>query len=240
MHQRAIKVAKWQLQDAAKAIAVFYGVVIGVLTLISLINLLYYGGSQGSSSSGLDFNETVFCFIFGLAYFVTTFTFTQANNVSRRSLFIAGLISFTGVAATLAITSNLLSTILQHLVPYKSLITQLYRDQSLLISVVWNFGLNTFAIFLGWLITMIYFRCNRLQKMLVSFSPALMIFGLIYLNSRTDGRAGAAILRFIGNAMGFADFLNPNPLVAAGSFLVGAAICAALSFLLIRRAPIRS
>lgn len=240
MHPRAIKVVKWQLQDAAKAVVIFYGVLAGVLTLLSLINLLYSGESQGNSFSGLDFNETIFCFVFGLAYFATAFKFTQANNISRRSLFIAGLIAFTGIAATLAITSNLFSTILQHLTPYRDMITQLYQNQSPLVSIVWNFGLNAFAIFLGWLITMIYYRCNRLQKMLVSFSPALIVFGLVYLNSRTNGRAGAAMLRFMINALGFADVLNPNPLIAAGSFLVGAAICAALSFLLIRRASINT
>lgn len=237
---RALKVAKWQLYDSRKAITTFYAVIIGVLVLLQLINLLYFGETQGSSSSGLDFNEVIFCFVFGLAYFSTTFKFTQTNNISRRSLFIAGLISFTIIAVTLAVTSNLLRVILQQLMPYQGLVTQLYREQPLLSSFVWNFGLNTFAIFLGWLITMIYYRCNRIQKLLVSFTPALFIIGLVYFNSRTNGRVGSAILRFIANALGFADFLNPKPLIAVGSFLIAAAICAALSFLLIRRATIRS
>lgn len=235
---RALKVAKWQLRDSRKAILIFYGVVIAVLTLIVMVNLLY-GSGQGKSG-GLDANEVVFCFVLGLNSFTSAFKFTQANNISRRCVFRASLVSFAGIAALMAITSNILGAILRQVMPYESMMTQLYRIEAWPTQLIWSFALNAFAIFLGWMITMIYYRSNKVQKTLVSMSPAFLIFGLVYLNNRTGGRLGAALVRAIGKALGVADVLNPNPLVAAFSFLVGAACCAALSFLLIRRAPIRS
>lgn len=235
---RTLKVATWQLQDSRKTILIFYGVVIAVLTLIIMVNLLY--GSDQGKSGGLDANEMVFCFVLGLNSFTSAFKFTQANNISRRCLFKASLAFFASIAALLAITSNIIGAILRAIMPYESMMMQLYRIEVWPTQLVWSFALNTFAIFLGWLITMIYYRSSKVQKTLVSLSPAFLIFGLVYLNNRTGGKVGAALIRAIGKALGFADVLNPNPLVAAFSFLIGAACCAALSFLLIRRAPIRS
>lgn len=238
---RTFKVAKWQLQDVAKAIAIFYGVMIGVFLLITLLNT--FSGSEQGKIGGLDFNETIFCFAFAIGSFANAFKFTQANNIPRRSLFGAWLISFTGVAVILAITSNIVGKILPHLLIYEGMLDQLYRIRPLapplMTRLLWNASLNAFAIFLGLLITMIYYRCNRLQKMLVSFTPAVLILVLTYLNGRTAGRAGAALIRFIGNALGFGDFLNPNPLIAAGTFALSAVVCATFCFLLLRRLSVR-
>ena len=235
---RILKVAKWQLRDSRKAILIFYGIVLSVVGLIALTNWLY-GSGQGKAG-GLDANEVVFCFVFGLNSFTTAFKFSQANNVSRRSLFIGSLLSLTSIAFLLAVISVIFSLVLRSVMPYENMVTQLYRTDAILTSLVWSFALNTFAMFLGWLITMIYYRSNKLQKLLVSLSPAILVFSLVLL-ARTSigGMVFNPLIRAIRNALGFADLLNPNPHVAAFSFFVGAACLAALNFSLIRRAPIR-
>lgn len=234
---RALKVAKWQLWDSRKAILIFYGIILSVVALITLINW-FYGDGQGKSG-GLDANEVVFCFVFGLNSFTGPFKFTQANNISRRSLFAASLVFLTGIAALMALISNILGAILRQIMPYENMMMQLYRIETWPTQFIWSFALNAFAIFLGWLITMIYYRSNKLQKILVSLSPIFLIVGLVYLIDRTGGKLGIALVQAIGNALGFADMLNPNPLTAAFNFFVGAACLAGLSYLLIRRVPIR-
>ncbi len=235
---RILKVAKWQLYDARKAVFLFYLVIASVLALITILNVLY--GDGPGKMGGVDVNEVVFCFVLGLNSYTGAFKFTQANSITRRSLFAATLVSFAGIAAFMTLASIIVGTILKSIMPYEGMMMQLYRIEARPTQFIWGFALNTFAIFLGWMITMVYYRSSRLQKTLVSLSPAFLIMGLIYLNNRTGGRLGAALIRAMRKALGFADMINPNPLVAVFSFFVAAACCAALGFLLIRRAPIRS
>lgn len=233
---RILTVAKWQVRNSRKAIIIFHAILFGFVGFLAYM-AWRFGGSV--TTGGLDMNGFIFCFVLGLTSFKNTFKFTQANNVSRRSMFFASLISLPAIAAIMAIAYIIFNALLGLVIPHQGLLPQIYSVNAWPINLLWSFGLNTFAIFLGFLITLIYYRSNALQKTIVSISPFFLIFGLVHLDGRTNGRLGDALVRFFRKAFGLVDLSNPNPYIALLSFLISAAIFAAFSFLLMRRAPIR-
>jgi hypothetical protein len=91
---------------------------------------------------------------------------------------------------------------------------------------------------LGYCITLIYYRSNKIAKWVVSITPALVLFALIpVLESLTNGRFVVKLVEFMRRSMGLGQTINPY--MAMISFIIGFGVLALFSFLLIRRAVIK-
>lgn len=230
-----LKVTRFQLRDSRNAVAIFYAVILGLLSLVAMVALR----SPGSNSSvgGLGLSSVVFIFILGLNCFTSAFRFMQANGVSRKRFFFATVLALVIIAIFMSVVDIILGLAIGTLVRYSGVVEQLYGISSLIPELTFNTALAVFAAMAGWMISMIYYRSNKLQKVLVSLSPLFALTIFIYLNRYTAGALGTAIVRFLGTALGF--FSGPSPYVAMLSFSIGAAITAGLCFLLIRNAPVK-
>lgn len=230
-----LKVARFQFRDQRNAIAIFYGIIVGLATMG--VFAILRDPSGGSSMGGLGLTSVIFIFILGLNCFTTAFRFMQANNVSRQRFYMATIVALSAISLFMATIDTTLGFILRSLIPYSGMTEQLYGTASFLPEVLWTFTLAAFAAHLGWFISMVYYRSSKLQKVVVSLSPLFGLVIAIYIDRRTSGTFGTAIMRFLGTALGFLH--GRNPYVASLSFTVGAAIMAGLCFLLIRRAPVK-
>ena len=161
----------------------------------------------------------------------------QANNVSRRRFYFGNILALSVIALFMATIDTTLSFVMRLLIPYSGMTEQMYGTTSLLPELIWIFTLATLAAHVGWFISMVYYRSNKLQKIVVSLSPLFVFITLIYIDRRTAGALVSSMTRFLTAVLGFSN--GPNPYIASLSFTVGAAIMAGFCYLLIRRAPVK-
>ena len=230
-----LKVTRFQLRESRNPMLIFYATILVMVSLLAV--LIWRDTGDNAQVSGLGPSTVVFLFILGLNGFASGFKFMQANSVSRKRFYVANIIALIAVAALMAAIDGTLTVVLKQMFPYEGMLEQIYRTAAFIPDFIWSFSLYAFAAFSGWMVTMVYYRCDKSQKILVSLSPAFLFIVLVYL-IRINGAVGRAIINFLGVVLGLSG--TPNPYVAALSFLVGTAGVAALSFLLIRRMPIKS
>ena len=230
-----LKVTRYQLRDQRDTVIIYYGIIVGLITMGTTAILR---DTQGNSSmGGLGLTSVVFIFILGLNCFTSAFRFMQANNVSRQRFYIANVLALSVISLFMATIDTTLGLVLRLLIPYSGMTEQLYGTAAFLPELIWTFTLAALAAHAGWVINMIYYRSNKIQKILVSVSPLFAFITLVYINRRTAGAFGTFLMEFLTTLLGFSN--GPNPYIAALSFTTGAAIMAGLGFLLIRRAPVK-
>ncbi len=91
------KAFKYQLNDVKTSLISFYGVMIGVEILLSLLIAFCVGNVKGNVI-GLDAATPVFLFILSLCIFSTNFSFLNQNSISRRTMVLSCFAMFATVA----------------------------------------------------------------------------------------------------------------------------------------------
>ncbi|NFN88158.1 hypothetical protein FDF31_12255 [Clostridium sporogenes] len=94
---------------------------------------------------------------------------------------------------------------------------------------LWTFAVYVFLFMLGLVITMIYFRLNKLGKIVVSSIPFIIIIVLDNIPKHNFDK----IVEFIGNIFGIN---NKNPYMAILIFIIMSILLIAMQYLLIRNA----
>jgi len=243
---RSYKLAKYNIKSILKGIIIYYALFICVITGIELI-----GGFsiENGSSSGLEFSSAIFLFVLGLNSFRETFYFTQANNIPRMDYFKATAISIFPIALAMSIfdviinrVHNLISVspTMYDMAYYNSFSfkgpwTQSNSIQTLFGTITFLFALYIVAFGIGLLITMIYYKCNKIMKIIVSLSPVAVsaIYGqMVYYNH--DFGQGVAI--FIDNILGIS---TKNSYMAVITFICLFIILMMFVYLLVRKAVIK-
>ena len=233
-----LKVIKYQLRDFRIGLIIFYGIISAIVVMVTIsFKNLSNNPNVSVTFSGFGMATVIFIFIVGLSCFRDSFKFMQANNVSRKSFFIGNRITLISVAALMAIVEAILDNTLRHLFPYKGLFQQLYRSNSSVADFLWSFGLYAFFISLGWFITMVYYRSNKLMKTVVSLIPVFIIILLVVINNLTGGALGQGLVSLSASALGFNNGFNAY--IAVLSFWVATAVLLGVGFLLIRRMPVK-
>lgn len=226
-----LKVSKYQIHDFKKSVAIFYAVIV----LISFASIVLVSKSpEKVSFGGLESATAIFLFVAGLNCFKSNFKFMLANNVTRKQFYFGNIIALISVAAYMALLDVMLHNVLDSSIPYESVVSQLYKNSSLFAGLIWSFGLNTLFVCLGWFITMLYYRCNKVMKIIVSIAPIPTIALFQYINWISGGLVGRAAADFLNRAMGFT--YNNNVYIGALSLLVGAAAIVSICFLPVRNA----
>lgn len=229
--KNSLSVAKMKLFDCLRAMGIFYSITILFVFLMWYLSVKYNNVSYNSDGVTL-----VFLFICGLNSFKESFKFSSANGVSRKRYFRESLLALVGTAALAALIELVLPLISQAFTRHEMLYVTLYRNTNLLAAAVWTFALFFGASLLGWLISLIYYRCNSLMKIVVSLSPVYVTALMIWLNRQTGGKIFVAIGDLISFFWGIAD---SNSYVAVLNFLVISILFSGLIFLLLRRAPVK-
>ena len=232
-----LKVSKYLLSDYKNALLIFYGIVMGIVTLLTFTYLeLARNGDGKVSFSGFGFSAFIFLFVSGLNCFKVNFKFLQANNISRKRFYYANIITLISISAFMALIDTTMTKILKLIMPYESMIEQLYKNDLFFTSFMWSFALFALVASTGWCITMLYYRCDKLMKTIISFAPVLILILFFMINNLTKGAIGMAIIKFLTVALGFT---NNNPYMAVLTFFIATALALGLCYLLIRRITIK-
>jgi hypothetical protein len=210
-----------------------------VLNIIISVTVTWLFPSTNASAGSSDLIVFIWIFIIGLTFFISSFKFMLANGVSRRSLFWANVLSMSILAVTWAVVVAMVLTFTSRLhIKIIVLFTMLYKDYSVLATIVWFCSAFFLLIILGWFINMIYYRSSKGMIYVISLAPFVLMGLLIILNQTVNEKLFSGILRFIVTAMGFSG-ATPNPYIGSFSMILFAVIICSFNYLLIRKAEIK-
>ncbi|MCW6111011.1 hypothetical protein [Clostridium sporogenes] len=242
--EKSNKICKYQLKTSIKPILIYYSILIGFLLLI----LIEKFTSQNSNiqSSGIEMSTAIFIFIMALNSFKSSFYFSQGNNVSRNSFILGTIKSGVIISSALALIDIIINRIYNLFIICPTNFDMIYRNSSYgvnsswqvilnhsvvnsLETYLWNLAVYIFLFMLGLLITIVYFRLNKLGQVVVSIIPVLLIVIVsnFYIYIPTE------VWSFIGNAFGAN---TKNPYMAILTFIILSILEIAVQYLLIKKA----
>ncbi len=237
-----IKIVKYEINEMKSALLVYYLIIIAIATLLTLATAQHHGNV---SIGGLDFASVIFIFVSGISIFKQSYIFMQANNITRKRYFQGHILSIFPVTAFIAAFDIIINRVTNIFGVYNSLFSQIYlrtvsfvgANPNIMDNFIWSFSaLSLFAI-IGYFVALVYYRSNTLTKIVVSVSPFILLSVLGYLNRITNGTISYVITDFFALIWGFKH--GYNPYIAVLSMSIGFIIFSALSFLLIRKAPVK-
>jgi len=245
---KGLKVAKYQILSSIGAIGVYYLIYSMVIILISA---LIAGTNGKGSSSGLDFSTMVFLFVFGLNYFKANFLFSQANNISRKTFFrglVISIFPMTFAMSILDVTINRVQNIFAKCPTtfdmtfgnYKVFQivdwTQKNDLQTILGTVFWQFAMYSTFLFLGILISLCYYRSNKIVKIIISVAPITLFVFSYNINEIVKDAFNIDISQILKVVFGFH---KQNLYSALFSFPILIMLFSLSIYLLIKKAVIK-
>lgn len=221
--------AKYQLTRFYAPVLSFYVTVVAIAIATSV------AGASGEINGG----SALVIFIVGLNCFKTSYLFSQANNLSRRSFYFATLLAILILAVAISLVDLVVYGVLRPMIEYQTLPFANVYQMTGFTRLFWAAAVLTLCASVGWMITMLYYRANPIVKVLISLSPFAVASAFRYFNILTAGRLATTLSRFAVNALGLAGGM-PNPHTAMLSFSLASVVILALNYLLMYKTPVKS
>lgn len=246
---KSFKLAKYNIKSNLKPIIIYYLIFTGAITGIEI--LTKYSGGNGYSS-GLELSSIIFLFVLGLNSFKENFYFSQASNIPRVDYFRATVIAILPIGLAMSILDVIINRVYNlfricptiydmvykhsfHLATNSEVWIQSNSIGTLLGTVTFLFALYIVTFGVGLLITMIYYKCNKIMKILVSLSP-MAIIAICEKIVVNDPEFGEKILIFIDNIFGIS---TKNSYMAVLTFICTFIISMCFVNILVRKAVVK-
>lgn len=237
-----------------KTIVIYLGIafVLNILIIFGLTGFNEMDGEfhAGLGISGLTISNLIFVFILGITGFDEEFSVAVSMSISRRIYFIAHTCSLI-VSGILLSAAEVVSRILLMYLSGDQFNHVLNQIPAFLVipshdpvsPLPFNTAVFVFIGSLGWLIRMLYFRANKIQKILLSLSP-ILLFILLRLPFYDEIRlriTNNQLFRFLFDIIVVFSTYIGTPSLFIMSILVFCILASIfnlfLCYLLIRRAP---
>lgn len=251
-------VMKYQLHLNFQIFRIMY-LVIYVITFATIAGR--YFSNTGGNVSGMEFATIITIFVTGLTTFKDSFRFFTSSGVSRKSFFLGLLSSFGITALATALIDCINMVIFSLFLNYGSaylaicdpsyvgiqmkiegtngiLNKIIYTPEILLKSFLWC-AMAYFAVaMIGLFITMLYYRMNRTQKILVSVGvPSFFFILLPILNQYA---AGGWIGKVFISLFHWWIACSANPAADIATRLALAAIFVGVTYCMVRKADVKA
>lgn len=224
-------VVKYCINSMKKSIAIYYSIIISLFLLLVLLSKTT---NARITLSGTEFSTVIFLFASGFSMFKENFYFTKSNNISRKTYFLGTILSMIQISAGMSFIDLILNRICNIFIKNPTMYDMGFTDyindgtimeitcipadkiypsswiQSNSIGVLFNtflfhMSLCLMLFALGFVITMIYYRCNKIMKVVVSTSPVILFIILnIYIYNYPN-----QVIK-IGRSMEYILGINPN------------------------------
>jgi hypothetical protein len=236
---------KYQMDGMKWPLIVFYGVIVALLVLMGVSMTIVAREHNQFSVGGLEMASMIFLFIAGLNSFKATFHMLSANSVSRKTMFVSFLAVIGIVAAGMAVIDSVYGLIMRALGDYNPMFIQLYGGQQAALGVMagkgflWMFCSYLAAGMTGYFITTLYYRMNKPVKLLVSIGIPVLLFivGPALDVTLFNSAVSNAFAWFFAWSSGLA---SGNPFMGMISDIVLVAALGGLSFIALRRTPVKT
>ena len=242
---------RYQMADHKWSILIYYLVIVclSLILGITMAITIDQGAitSAGVSSSGIEMPTVIFLFVVGLCTFKETFLMSLQNGISRKTIFVGKLMTIASVAIIMSIIDKIIYLILvlifkaigsnvAILTSYESMFTMKSTGafQIQLESLLFEFVLALAAMAFGYFISIMFYRLNKIGKILVGAGvPVLLFIGIPSIDlTLFNGAITESIARFTTFACG-------TPLHMIVSSLLAFVIFSAGAFALMRRAVVK-
>lgn len=242
---------RYQLADHKKSILAFYIVIICLYLLIGISFAVFSaveGVEMNGSISGLEMTTAIFLFVSGLNSFKENFGMLTQNGVSRRSLLVGRIFVIATVSIFMALIdrawhfiSAWMSQFLGNTVDSTLFMDMIY-NRSIAVgpfalhmeALAFNIAMYFAALSVGYLITVIFYRVNKLGKIIIG--AGVPVFFLIILPiidvQFFNGLLSYHSWNFVVSVLGI---ISGNPMYAVGTFFAVSVIMLAASWLVMRR-----
>lgn len=232
--RRFWNVFKYLIRDTLTAVAVYYVIIMLLLILGFTLQISYNNVKIGFN--GLKVATVTFLFVAGLNAFKAPYLFMHANGVTRRSFFRGGVLALAALAVGMTLIDEAMYGLLRWIAPPEDgLMPMLYPNGGFIGALLWTAAANLFAVFTGWCITMLYYRVNKFQKLVLSLLPAVLFISLTLIDPVVGCWKGIASV--LMHVMGLAG--TKNIYIGVLSMLIASTLMAAFAFLLVRRAQVK-
>jgi len=244
-----LKLAKYNIKSSFKPIIIYYCILITVITCLAILNKF---SAENNESSGIEFSSMIFLFVIGLNFFKENFHFTQANNISRADYLKSVVIAILPIALVMSILDVIINRVFN-----LSMVCPTFYDMTyapgfindinkrvwiqsnsigtLSRTVTFLFASYIVVFALGLLITMIYYKCNKIMRILVSLSPIVIIAigGIIFEGS---SKFENNVVDFFMNIFGLNTF---NSYMAVMTLICLFIILMTFVYMLVRKAVVK-
>jgi len=240
------KLAKYNIKSSLKSIIIYYLIFTGAITGIEMVSK--FSGGNGHTS-GLEFSSIIFLFVVGLNSFKEDFYFAQANNISRVDYFKAKAITILPIGLVMSILDVIINRVHNLFAASPTMYDMSYNNffdgplnmevwtqnnsiGTLVGTVTFLFAFYIAAFGIGLLITMIYYRCNKIMTILVSLSPLAFLAILGILSPEFSEKLGS----FIDTILGIS---TKNSYMAVMTFICLFIISMGFVYMLVKKAVVK-
>ena len=242
---------KYKFRDTIKGIAVFYGIMVAISIGFIYLASLNLGNDNEVTGQLSAFVTTaaIMLFVLGIVAIREDIRLMIQNGIGRRTIFITELLLTLSVSFILAIAGELLITVGQVVIANWQgfFITDLYQmlytngvnyRMSLAAhfeSIVFAFSIYVCASLAGILISLVFYRLNKIGTIIMAIGAPLFLFVVLPI---TLNRSGVwYFLKLVLSTI--LEFILSSPWAFVFCFLLTTIFIGILSWLLMRRAPVK-
>lgn len=239
---RLKSVVKYNLSEMKNSILIFYGIIAAIIVLSCFLTTVM---SVNVSGGGMELASAIFLFVCGLNSFKQNYLFLSTNGITRKTQFYGFFISSSTVAVLMGAIDTIYANTLYELMDNNTLFNILFegfvkeasRPLTIIMGFVCNVVLYLSVMTLGYFITTLYYRMSKALKIIVSVGVPAWFLIILPLLIESSSKMSKWIDE-ITNSLKFL-YNGNNPAIGALFLLALTAILGGLSFLLVRRAPVK-
>ena len=251
-------VYKYQMSDFKKLILVFYLVIACGYVLLGTLGFAIYFNQKHTEyfSFSIITHEIVsiiFLFTVGLGMFRETFRMSMQNGVSRKKIWTGTVLSFLTVSGVMALVDTLSRMALikfgesQPVVHFCAVYDLAYGArgeqnnvfQNVFEEFLLNFCLYTAALVIGYFVIIGFYRMNKIAKIVVPMSTAVFLIFVLPILIYRFTHTYPVYIYYDAARLALSGSNHDNPFCGMGSGILVSAVFLGLTYLMIRRAPIK-
>ena len=233
-------IVKWGWQNFWISLAVFYGIMLA-LTLIGTVILIRIGEDVGASVQ-VDSAGAILALVTGILQFGYLLRWGGSSGVSRRSIFVGAALFTVSYSATLALVS-LTFRLMEHFGLGTGMYGMLYPAWNtwsiphIFSQLLWNLSTALSMQALGYLLGAAFYRLGKYGKIVLAAGlPLTLTVVLPGAISLLPDDWRNSLLQWVGEAL---SYLGQSPYHVIGCLLAAFVLAGAVSWLLVRRAPVK-
>ena len=241
--------SKYYLNSLRNSFLMAFGIILGLSLSFGIVLRSAQSENLDYSISGFELTFMIFTLVTGLVSFRESFRFFQQNGISRKSQFTGWAVSLLVLSAVEAVVAILSGRVLGLFFNYRGIFNQLYQTlqtsgNPALLLVQEFLWVCMACLVLGWAgfsFALLYYRLSKMGKILVSILVPGTLF--ILLPMADQHFLGGSYAWLLEKAAMLASGYLPGgiyPMVPVAAALVCSAVLAVLSWLMMRRAEVRS
>lgn len=166
---------KFELDTNKQPLIIFYGIMLLIYTAAVISNIF----TDVTAVSGTELSSMIFIFIMSIVSFKEFLQFSLQHGNARRDILIAFICSMGVLSLAMSLIDTALTLILASYMDYHSMYDMAYKNSNILLIILWQAFIYWGITAIGSFINLLYYRLNKLGKILVSVSvPVIILPGL--------------------------------------------------------------